>query len=31
MFVKEEELVIYHCALWSISTFSGNNPVVRKC
>lgn len=31
IFLKEEELVIYHGALWSISTFSGKNSVVHKC
>lgn len=29
--LKEEELEIYCCALWSISTFSGKNSVVHKC
>lgn len=29
--LKEEELEIYYCALWSISTFSGKNSVVHKC
>lgn len=29
--LKEEELEIYYCALWSISSFSGKNPVVHRC
>lgn len=29
-FLKEEELVIYHCASWSITTSSGENSAVSR-